>query len=69
VIVCGLFQWKQICTYCLFIFVLPLEIQLSIGEGWDPINRFNPVCAHPSQDLDFHRHMSQFFIVLSDDLI
>jgi len=25
-----------------YIFVLPLEFQLSRGEGWDPINRFNP---------------------------
>jgi len=28
--------------YCLFIYVLPLEIQLSIREGWNPINWFNP---------------------------
>jgi hypothetical protein len=28
--------------YPLLIYVLPLEIQLSRGEGWDPINRFNP---------------------------
>jgi len=28
--------------YHLFIYVFPLEIQLSRGEGWDPINRFNP---------------------------
>jgi hypothetical protein len=28
--------------YCLFIHTLPLEIQLSRGEGWDSINRFNP---------------------------
>ena len=27
--------------YPLLIYVLPLEIQLSRGEGWDPINRFN----------------------------
>ena len=25
----------------LFIHVLPLEIQLSRGKGWDPINQFN----------------------------
>jgi hypothetical protein len=28
--------------YHLFIYELPLEIQLSRGEGWDPIYRFNP---------------------------
>jgi hypothetical protein len=27
--------------YRLFLYVLPLEIQLSREEGWDPINRFN----------------------------
>jgi hypothetical protein len=29
--------------YCLFIFVLSLEIQLSGRDGWEPINMFNPV--------------------------
>ena len=28
--------------FCLFIYVLPFEIQLSIGEGLNPINPFNP---------------------------
>ena len=31
------------------------------GEGWDPINWFNPttfVCLSQNQDLDFQRHMS-----------
>ena len=28
--------------YRLFVYVLPLEIQLSKCEGWDPINQFNP---------------------------
>jgi len=46
VIVCGLIEGKRICAgffYRLFIFVLPLEIQLSRrGEGCDPINRLNP---------------------------
>jgi hypothetical protein len=27
--------------YCLYISVLPMEIQLSRGEGWDHINRIN----------------------------
>jgi hypothetical protein len=30
-----------------FIFVLLLEIQLSRGEGCDPINWFNPACPKP----------------------
>ena len=43
VIVGGLFECKRICAgfYRLFIYVMPLEIQLSRGEGWDPINLFN----------------------------
>jgi hypothetical protein len=28
--------------YLLFIYVSPLEIQLVRGDGWDPINWFNP---------------------------
>ena len=28
--------------YHLFIFEMPLEIQLSKGEGWNLFNRFNP---------------------------
>ena len=40
--------------YHLFIYVLPLEIQLSKGEGWDPIKRFNPdTFLYLSQDMDF----------------
>ena len=30
--------------YRLFLYVLPLEIRLSRGEGWDPINR---ICVGP----------------------
>ena len=35
VIVCGLFEWRRICAgfIRLFIYVLPLVIQLSRGEG------------------------------------
>jgi hypothetical protein len=43
-----------------------LEIQLSIGEGWNPIKGFSPaICFVPvtSQDLDFQHHMSWFFCV------
>ena len=46
VVVSGLFEWTRICArfffYRFFIYVLLLEIQLSKGEGLDPINRFNP---------------------------
>ena len=31
----------QVCFH-LFLYALPLEIRLLRGEGWDPINRFNP---------------------------
>ena len=43
VIVCDLFERKRNVhvSYSLFIYVLPLEIQLSRREGWDPINWFN----------------------------
>jgi hypothetical protein len=36
VIVCGLFVWTRVCVG-LFIYVLSLEIQLSKGNGSDPI--------------------------------
>jgi hypothetical protein len=29
----------MLALYHLFIYVLPLEIQLSRGEGWDPIHK------------------------------
>jgi hypothetical protein len=50
--------------HSLYISVLLLEIQPLKGEGWDPINWFNPatiICLlHlPSQDLDFQQHMPQ----------
>ena len=49
----------QVFFYHLFIiFVLLLVIQLSRGESWDPINRYNPVST---QDLDFQLHMLSFF--------
>ena len=43
-VVCGLFEWMCICAsyFCrLFIFALPLQIQLSRGVC-DSNNRFNP---------------------------
>jgi len=36
-IVCSIFVWKRICAG-LFIYVLSFEIQLSKGNGSDPIN-------------------------------
>jgi hypothetical protein len=38
-IVCDLFEWKRIDAgvFRLFLYVLPFEIQLSRGEGWDPL--------------------------------
>ena len=47
------YWWYRVCDffsgsksvhvfYRLFIYVLLLEIQLSRGGGWDPINRLNP---------------------------
>ena len=30
------------CRFLFFVYMLPLEIQLSRGQGWDPINWFNP---------------------------
>ena len=49
-IVCGLFEWKQICAgfYRLFIYVLPLENHLS---SYQPCHFFVPV---PSQGLYFN---------------
>jgi len=41
VFLCGRESVESI--YLLFISVLALEIQLSSGKCWDPINRFNPV--------------------------
>jgi hypothetical protein len=39
--------------YCLFLSVLWLEIQLSEGEGWDPIYQFNPaIFLYLSQDFN-----------------
>jgi len=46
--------------YRLYISVLLLEIQLSRGEDWDPIDKFNPAAfcmPVPNQNLDFQRHM------------
>ena len=41
-----IWSWResvQVFFYRLFIYALPLEIQLSRVEGWGPINQFNPV--------------------------
>jgi len=65
-ICCGLvlFEWKWIYVdFQLFVYihVLRLEIQLSRGEGWDPINWFNATTVFvpvSSQDMAFQPHMS-----------
>jgi hypothetical protein len=63
VIVCGLFEWKQIfADFASFVYIC-IEIQLSRGEVWDPINQFIPV---PIQDLNFKCHMSWSFLVFNE---
>jgi len=42
-IVFGVFECKQICRLSFVYIYISLEIQLSRGEGWDPINWLNPV--------------------------
>jgi hypothetical protein len=60
--VCGLVEWKQICS-CILLFVYTMyHIQLSKGDGCDPINRFNIFGSVPSQDLDFYNHMWWSFL-------
>jgi hypothetical protein len=67
VMVCGLLfgsESVQVFFICFYMYML-LEIQLSIGEGWNPIKGFSPaICFVPvtSQDLDFQHHMSWFFL-------
>ena len=64
VIECGLFEWKRICA--VFFYHLFLSMCIAIG---DPVIRtgglgFNPaICVPvPNLDLDFHRHMSWYFV-------
>ena len=47
----------RLCIYC-----LPLEIQLSIEGGWDPIKPHHIFVSVPSQDLNFQRHKSWSFL-------
>ena len=55
-----LIEEKTKVFFRLFIYALQLEIQLSRGESWDPVNRFNPplLAPVPSQDLNCQLHMS-----------
>ena len=53
--------------YRLLLYMLPLDIQLSRGEDWDPINQFTPpphtfLCLSQRQDMDFQRHLSWSFL-------
>ena len=57
------------CRFISFVCTLQLEIQSLRGENWDSIIQFNPAtfCVPvPSQDLNFERHMSWSFFVLSE---
>jgi hypothetical protein len=54
----------NLCRFFYHLFINVLRLELSRGEGWDPINRNNlttfvPV---PNQDLDFQCHMSWSFL-------
>ena len=52
-----------IFLYRFFIYTLSLDIQLSRGKDWYPINRCNThhICmAVPSNDMDFQHHISLF---------
>jgi len=40
-IVCGCLEWNESVHFFVRLFILSLDIQLSRGEAWDPINRFN----------------------------
>ena len=46
--------------YCLFISVIPLEIQLSSRKDMDSITRFNPLFAQVSRQDRIQRNMSIF---------
>ena len=57
--------------YRLFISIFLLEIQLSRGERWDPINWFNRATLFvpvPSQDLNFQRHFVVYFFFMFNEL-
>ena len=64
-IVCDLFEWKRIDAgvFRLFLYVLPFEIQLSRGEGWDPLNWCSPSCPKPG----FPASYIVVFIAYSED--
>ena len=70
-IVCGVFEWKWICTgffQRLLIYVLPFEIQLSRRQDWDPINRFNPatcLCLFQARNLISNAICRGLFFVCS----
>jgi hypothetical protein len=52
--------------YRLCIYVLPLEIQLSSGESWNPINWFNPatlLCMSQTRTYISNVYICFFFIV------
>jgi hypothetical protein len=71
-ILCGLFEWKQLCPYLyrLFISVFPLGIQISSGEGYGPFSRFNPAtCCVPVPNMYFHHRMTWFLFMFIEVVI
>jgi hypothetical protein len=67
------FVWKRICAGLFIVFViylLSLEIQLSKGKGWNPINRFNPatlLCRSKTRIMVFHVHISMVERTFNND--
>ena len=62
---------RNLCRFFnhFFIYLLPLEIQESKGESWDPIIRLNATTffVHfPSHDLDFQRYKWWHFFLLNE---
>jgi hypothetical protein len=55
--------------YRLFTYVLPLEIQLSRGEGWDPIHRLNPATFLCLDSVPEMRASPNFFFWASKKLV
>jgi hypothetical protein len=66
-LLCSLFEWKQICANFLsFIYICILVGDPIIKRGgWAHIYQCNPTLFYmlvPSQDLDFQHHMSCSFL-------
>jgi hypothetical protein len=71
VIVCGFSLVEEnLYRFLIISYVLPLEIQLSRGESWDPMNQFNPTTLlwDQIQNLDFQHHMSPPLLLVFSEL-